>query len=145
MLAKLSSIAITGIDAVPVEVELDLNFGMPFERLVGLPDKAVKEALDRVKSAIRNSGYDFPSTRRLIFSLAPAELRKEGSLYDLPLALAVLFASGQLDPEKIRRYLTVGELSLGGELRPIRGALAAAITARKMGLSGIVLPFANLS
>ncbi|MDR1534240.1 MAG: hypothetical protein LBU64_03980, partial [Planctomycetota bacterium] len=71
MLAKLRSVAITGIDAVPVEVELDLNFGLPGERLVGLPDKAVQEALDRVKSAIRNSGYDFPSNRRLIFSLAP--------------------------------------------------------------------------
>ena len=145
MLARLTSIAITGIDAVPVEVELDISFGMPVERLVGLPDKAVKEALDRVKSAIRNSGYDYPSSRKTIFSLAPAELRKEGSFYDLPLALAALAASGQLEANGFDRHLVLGELSLGGELRPVRGALAAAIAAKQLGLEGIVLPYANLA
>ncbi|MDR3077909.1 MAG: YifB family Mg chelatase-like AAA ATPase [Planctomycetota bacterium] len=145
MLAKLASIAITGIDAVLVEVELDISFGVPLERLVGLPDKAVKEALDRVKSALRNSGYDYPNNRKITFSLAPAELRKEGSFYDLPLALAVLVASGQLEAEGLDRHLVLGELSLGGELRPVRGALAAAITARQLGLEGIVLPYANLA
>ena len=143
MLARLHSIAITGVDAVPVEVELDHNFGMPCERLVGLPDKAVQEALDRVKSALRNCEYDFPSSRRLIFSLAPAELRKEGAVYDLPLALVTLMASEQLTSEASGRYLVMGELSLGGELRPIRGALAAAITARQLGMDGVVLPLAN--
>lgn len=145
MLAKLTSIAITGIDAVPVEVELDISHGIPKERVVGLPDKAVQEALDRVKSAIRNSGYDFPTNRRFLFSLAPAELKKEGSVYDLPLALVALIASGQLPLVETGSYLVAGELSLAGELRPIRGALAAAIAARQGGLDGLVLPLANLA
>lgn len=143
MLAKLHSVAITGIDAVPVEVELDHNFGVPYERLVGLPDKAVQESLDRIKSALRNRDYDFPSSRRLIYSLAPAELRKEGAVYDLPLALVSLMASEQLLVKRLGQYLVLGELSLGGELRPVRGALAAAITARQLGMDGVVLPLAN--
>ena len=145
MLAKLLSVAITGIDAVPVEVELDLNFGTPIQRLVGLPDKAVQEALDRVQSAVKNRGYDYPVSRRLIYSLAPAELKKEGAVYDLPLALAALIASEQVAPSGLDRFLVMGELSLGGELRPIRGALAAAITARQLGLDGLVLPYDNLA
>ena len=143
MLARMRSIAITGIDAVPVDVELDHTFGVPAERLVGLPDKAVQEALDRVKSAIRNCDYDYPTNRRLVFSLAPAELKKEGSLYDLPLALATLAASEQLRIAEPGNYLILGELSLGGGLRPIRGALAAAIAAKQTGMDGIVLPLAN--
>ncbi|MDR1611232.1 MAG: YifB family Mg chelatase-like AAA ATPase [Planctomycetota bacterium] len=142
MLAKLHSIAISGIDAVPVEVELDLTGGAPFERLVGLPDKAVQESLDRVRSAIRNSEYDFPS-RRLVYSLAPAELRKEGALYDLPLALVTLIASGQLEAAREGRYLVAGELALGGAVRPIRGALAAAIAASQLGFAGVVVPEEN--
>ncbi len=143
MLAKFLSIAVTGVDAVPVEVELDCGFGMPCRRLVGLGDKAVQEALDRVKSALRNSGYSSPGNRRLVYSLAPAELKKEGSLYDLPLALATLVGTEQLTVEREGRYLVLGELSLAGELRPIRGALAAAITARQLGMDGVVLPLAN--
>lgn len=143
MLAKLHSVAITGIDAVPVEVELDHNFGLPCERLVGLPDKAVQEALDRIKSALRNRDYDFPASRRLIFSLAPAELRKEGAVYDLPLALVTLIASGQLSGALGAKFLVMGELSLGGELRPVRGALAAAITARQLGMEGVMVPLAT--
>lgn len=143
MLARLHSIAITGIDAVPVEVELDLTGGVPFERIVGLPDKAVQESMDRVRSAVRNSGYEYPS-RRFIYSLAPAGLRKEGALYDLPLALVTLVASEQLQPAiDTERYVVLGELSLGGRLRPVRGALAAAITARQKGFAGIVLPWHN--
>ena len=143
MLAGLRSVAITGVDAVPVDVELDHSFGTPGQRLVGLPDKAVQEALDRVRSAMRNCGYDFPTNRRLVFSLAPAELRKEGAVYDLPLALVSLIASEQLEVKAAGSYLVMGELSLGGELRPIRGALAAAITARQLGMDGVVLPLAN--
>ncbi|MCC8191130.1 MAG: YifB family Mg chelatase-like AAA ATPase [Planctomycetes bacterium] len=143
MLARMRSVGFTGIDAVPVEVELDLHYGSPVQRLVGLPDKAVQEALGRVESAIRNSGYDYPVSRRLIFSLAPAELKKEGALYDLPLALVALMASEQLTIRENGSYLVLGELSLGGALRPIRGALAAAITAKQIGLNGIVLPRAN--
>ncbi|MDR1744973.1 MAG: ATP-binding protein, partial [Planctomycetota bacterium] len=143
MLASLRSIAITGIDAVPVDVELDQRHGTPHMRLVGLPDKAVQEALDRIRSAMNNSGYDFPSTSRLVYSLAPAELKKEGAVYDLPLALVTLMASGQLRIAETGRYLVMGELSLAGVLRPIRGALAAAITARQLGLDGVALPLSN--
>ncbi len=143
MLAKLTSVAVTGIDAVPVDVELDCSPGMPCSRLVGLGDKAVQEALDRVKAALKNCGYDMPSNRRLVYSLAPAELKKEGSLYDLPLALVTLIASGQLEAALDGNYLILGELTLAGELRPIRGALAAAITARQLRLDGVILPFAN--
>ncbi len=143
MLSRLRSIAITGIDAVPVEVELDLNRGASAERLVGLPDKAVQEALDRIKSALQNCEYDFPHGHRLIYSLAPAELKKEGAIYDLPLALVTMIASEQIRPMRPGEYLVMGELSLGGELRPIRGALAAAITARQLGMEGVVLPLAN--
>lgn len=143
MLSKLRSVAITGVDAVPVDVELDLDFGVAKERLVGLPDKAVQEALDRIKSALCNCGYDYPLNRRLIFSLAPAELKKEGAVYDLPLAIVTLLASEQLVMSIPGEYLVLGELSLGGELRPIRGALAAAITARQLGATGVVLPWEN--
>ncbi len=143
MLASMRSIAITGIDAVPVDVELDARRGTPHMRLVGLPDKAVQEALDRVRSAMTNSGYEFPNSSRLIYSLAPAELKKEGAVYDLPLALATMIASEQVELRETGAYLVAGELSLGGELRPIRGALAAAITARQLGLDGVVLPIAN--
>lgn len=143
MLANLSSVAFTGIDAVPVEVELDLGNGFPAMRIVGMPDKAVQEALDRVKSAIRNSGYEFPASRRLVFSLAPAELRKEGSVYDLPLALVTLIASEQLDVRRAGTYYCMGELTLSGQLRPVRGVLAAAIAAREKGLDGIVVPAGN--
>lgn len=142
MLAKLQSIAISGIDAVPVDVEFDLSGGKPIQRLVGLPDNAVKEALDRVSSAIRNSDYDYPA-RRMVYSLAPAELRKEGAVYDLPLALVTLMASGQLKVERQGSFLIAGELALGGELRPIRGALAAAITARQLGYNGVMVPYDN--
>ncbi len=141
MLAKLKSIAISGIDALPVDVELDLTGGQTMQCIVGLPDKAVQEAVVRVRAAVKNSGYDYPY-RRLVYSLAPAELRKEGAVYDLPLALVTLMASSQLEIVKTN-YLIAGELALGGELRPIRGALAAAITAKQLGCDGVVVPLAN--
>ncbi len=143
MLAKLHSMAITGIDAVPVEVEMDKRLGLPAEKVVGLPDKAVQEAMERVKSALVNNGYEMPRGK-LIFSLAPAELRKEGAVYDLPLALVALIADGQLVTEIADRYVVMGELSLGGMVRPIRGALAATITAHEMGMEGVVVPLANI-
>lgn len=147
MIAKLHSVAITGIDAVPVEVELDDAPGFPGTRIVGLPDKAVREALDRVQTAVRNSGYDFPATRRLIYSLAPAELRKEGAMYDLPIALVTLLSSGQLNPAAIdvEEWLILGELALDGRLRPVRGALAAAIAAKEAGKTGVIVPAHNLA
>lgn len=145
MLSKLYSSAITGIDAVPVEVELDLAQGLPGMRIVGLPDKAVQESADRVKAAVRNSGYSFPN-RKMVVNLAPAELRKEGAMYDLPIALAVLVSAEQLklvDEDTFSRYLILGELALDGTVRPVRGILAAAITARQQGFAGVMVPRAN--
>lgn len=143
MFAKLLSLAITGIDAVPVSVEMMFTGGLVSFRIVGLPDKAVQEAADRVKAAVQNSGYDFPG-RRLVVNLAPADLRKEGAFFDLPIALGVLAASGQIPEEGLMNWLVAGELSLDGQVRPIRGAVAAAITARQMGLSGVIVPAANI-
>ncbi|MBN2713888.1 MAG: YifB family Mg chelatase-like AAA ATPase [Planctomycetes bacterium] len=142
MLAKLNSVAITGIDAKLVEVELDLTQGLPGLRIVGLPDKAVQEAGDRVKSALRNSGYQYPN-RKMVVNLAPAELKKEGSVYDLPIALAVLIASEQIPQELATSYLVMGELSLEGTVRPVKGVLAAAISAKQLGFKGIIIPFEN--
>jgi magnesium chelatase family protein len=142
MLSKLLSVAINGVDAAVVEVELDITQGLPGTIVVGLPDKAVQESRDRVKSAIRNSGYQYPN-RKLVISLAPAELKKEGSVYDLPIALAVLTADEQIPPDNDGDYLVMGELSLEGIVRPVRGALAAAITAKQQGYKGVILPRDN--
>ena len=142
MLAKLFSIAISGIDAIPVEVELDVTPGMVGLRMVGLPDKAVQEAAERVQSALKNSNYSFPQ-KKMIVNLAPAELKKEGAVYDLPIALGILLASGQLESEKAQEYLVLGELALDGQLRGVRGVLAAAITARQLGYRGIIIPACN--
>ncbi|MFW5857587.1 MAG: YifB family Mg chelatase-like AAA ATPase, partial [Planctomycetota bacterium] len=143
MLAKLHSIAITGIDAELVEVELDQTRGMPGLVMVGLPDKAVQESRDRVKSAILNSGYQFPN-RKVVINLAPAELKKEGGLYDLPIALGMLIASEQLEAtDRAASTLILGELALDGTLRPARGVLAAAITARQRGYRCVMVPREN--
>jgi len=109
--------------------------------MVGLPDAAVKESLDRVASALTNTGFQMPSTRTTI-NLAPGDLRKEGPFYDLPIAIGILLATGQITTDEIDRYFFVGELSLSGELRPNRGGLAMAILARNSGKQGIVLPYA---
>lgn len=142
MLAKLLSIAIQGIDAEIVEVELDLTRGLPGLIMVGLPDKAVQESRDRVKSAIINSGYRAPNQKTVV-NLAPAELKKEGAVYDLPIALAMLVASEQLSNNKVADYLVMGELALDGKIRPVRGVIAAAITAKQKGFKGLVIPAGN--
>lgn len=142
MLAKLYSIAVTGIDAAVIEVELDLSRGLPGLIMVGLPDKAVQESRDRVKSALLNSGYQHPN-RKIVINLAPAELRKEGSTYDLAIALGMLVASGQVEDGRLHRYLILGELALDGRIRPVRGVLAAAITALQAGYRGVIVPRAN--
>jgi magnesium chelatase family protein len=142
MLAKLQSVAITGIDAELVEIEVDQTRGLPGVVMVGLPDKAVQESRDRVKSALINSGYQFPN-RKLVINLAPAELKKEGGLYDLPIALGLLAVSEQLSEERLAQYLVLGELALDGSLRPARGVLAATIAARQQGYRGVMIPRAN--
>ncbi|MFA6004115.1 MAG: YifB family Mg chelatase-like AAA ATPase [Elusimicrobiota bacterium] len=143
MLARVFSYGLRGVDGYPVMVELDMAGGLPGFTTVGLPDVAVRESRDRVTSAVRNSGYRFPS-RRITVNLAPAQSRKEGSHFDLPIALAVLSASGQLPAgEWSQRYCFLGELALDGSLRPVRGILAMAAKAQSQGFAGMILPREN--
>ncbi|MBE0429240.1 MAG: YifB family Mg chelatase-like AAA ATPase [Thermoleophilia bacterium] len=142
MLARLQSHAVLGMDACPVEVETDLGWGLPAFSVVGLPDVAVREARERVRAGIANSGYEFP-LRRITVNLAPADVRKEGPAFDLPIALSVLAASDQLKSGLLSEYSVVGELSLDGGVRRINGALSIAEGARQAGYKGIVLPAVN--
>jgi magnesium chelatase family protein len=140
MLATICSAALLGIDAVPVQVEVNTGeTGVPNLILVGLPDAAVKESEDRVFSALSNSGLRMPRTRTTI-NLAPGDLRKEGAIYDLPIALGILVATGQLACEQLSTLLIAGELSLSGATRPIKGGLAMAVLARDLGKKSILLP-----
>ena len=131
-----------GIDALPVEVEVDVSAGLPGFSIVGLPDAAVQEARERVRVAISNSGYKFP-TKRVIVNLAPAGLRKEGGAFDLPMALGIMVSSGHLPPASLEGTGVVGEVSLDGDLRGVRGALSMAEAARIGGLERLVVPEAN--
>lgn len=136
------SLTLLGIDALPVEVEVDVSAGLPGFSIVGLPDAAVQEARERVRVAISNSGYKFP-TKKVIVNLAPANLRKEGPAFDLPIALAMLAASGTVPLEVLEGVGVVGELSLDGGLRGVRGALSMAEGARREGLPRLILPEPN--
>ncbi|AOS46074.1 Competence protein ComM [Lacunisphaera limnophila] len=140
MLATIGSAALLGIDAVPVQIEVNTGeSGIPDLILVGLPDTAVKESQDRVFSALSNSALKMPPTRTTI-NLAPGDLRKEGAIYDLPIALGILVATGQLACDRLHHYLIAGELSLSGATRPIKGGLAMAVLARAAGRRAILLP-----
>jgi magnesium chelatase family protein len=143
LLASVLSSALAGVDAFPVEVEVDIGGGTPAFRMVGLAEGAVREALDRMKSAIRNSGYQFPNSK-ITINLAPADTRKEGSAFDLPMALGILAGAGGLDKrERLRQFLVLGELALDGRIKGIKGALPSALLARSQGLDGILLPREN--
>ena len=140
MLATIASAALQGIDAEVVFVEVNAGeAGEPKLILVGLPDAAVKESDDRVFSALSNSGFRTPRTRTTI-NLAPGDLRKEGPFYDLPIALGILAATKQLTAPRLEDWLIAGELSLSGATRPVRGALAMARLARRLGKRGLLLP-----
>jgi magnesium chelatase family protein len=139
MLAKVTSCALVGQEAVPIIVEVNAANGLPAITLVGLPDAAVKEARERVWAAVKNSGLRFPGGR-LTINLAPADLRKEGPSYDLPIALGVIAASGQIPTEILENALALGELSLDGSLRHVRGVLPATYLAQSMGLERIFVP-----
>lgn len=140
MLAKINSCALVGLDGILVEVEVYVARGMPSLTLVGLPSTAVKESKERVWAAIRNSGLTFPGQRRLTINLAPADLRKEGPSYDLPIALGVLAASGQIPAESVEQSLVLGELSLDGSVRHTRGVISAAYLARELGMEQVFVP-----
>jgi len=141
MLAKLLSGSTLGIDAYPVDVEVDISGGLPSFSTVGLPDNAVKESKDRVRSAIRNSGYAFPA-KRITVNLAPANVRKEGTTFDLPVAVGILIAEEVIICEAISDYIILGELSLDGSIKPMRGALPIAVCAKGLGKK-IVIPVEN--
>ena len=142
MLACALTVALGGIEAHAIHVEADVTPGLPHTQIVGLPDAAVRESKERVHAALRNSGYEWPAAR-ITLNLAPAELPKEGSGFDLPIALALLAASGQAPPGALRDLLFVGELSLDGSLRAVRGALVFALAAREREARGIVVPEGN--
>jgi magnesium chelatase family protein len=142
MLASLRSAALIGVEALAVMVEVDVSNGLPMFTMVGLPDASVRESRDRVRSAIRNSGFEFPG-HRVTVNLAPADVRKAGASYDLPIALGILAASGVLEQQRVQEVVLLGELSLDGAIQPIRGALPVAVAARREGKRGILLPRAN--
>ncbi|HKX12791.1 MAG TPA: YifB family Mg chelatase-like AAA ATPase, partial [bacterium] len=135
----LLSAGILGIDAFPIHVEIDISNGLPGWSTVGLPESTVRESKDRVIAAIHNCGYEFPF-RRITLNLAPADVKKQGTAYDLPIALGLLAASEVIDPKALDGYVLMGELSLHGRLRPVRGALAVALLAKQKGWKGLILP-----
>ena len=141
MFSKLLSAVISGIEAAIVEVQCDVANGLPAFQVVGLPEKEVSESRERIRSAVKNSGFSFPA-RRITANLAPADLRKEGVGFDLPIALGIMIAAGEIPPPD-RRYLIVGELSLDGEVRRVQGMLPIAIAAAEDGLDGIIVPAGN--
>lgn len=130
---------IRGIEAFIIHVEADIARGLPLFHIVGLADTAIKESKERVRSAIKNAGFPFP-TRRIVINLAPAGTKKEGSLFDLAIALAILAADGKVEKERMKEFLFVGELALDGRLRPVSGALLYAMLAKEEGFKGIILP-----
>ncbi len=143
MVARLHSTAFVGIEAIPVEVEVDVSKrGFSGAMVVGLPDAAVKESIERVRSALQNAGYSFPRYKTVI-NLAPADQRKEGPAFDLATALGILFDSEQVEPQGVEDYLVMGELALDGRVRSCRGALSAAMLAKERGFRGIIVPDEN--
>ena len=142
MIAKIYSSCILGVDAYEVTVETDIGAGLPGFNIVGLPDPAIKESRDRIKSAIRNSDFSFPS-KKIIINLAPANIKKEGSAFDLPIALSVLASEGIVDFSGLEDFVFCGELSLDGRLKPIRGALPIAISLKSIGKKKFILPREN--
>lgn len=144
MLVKTFGYAVTGITATKVTVEVNISSGVNFF-MVGLPDNAVKESQQRIVAAIKNTGYKMPTGKTITVNMAPADIRKEGSAYDLTIATGILSASQQIASELISDYVIMGELSLDGELRPVRGVLPIAIKAKEDGFKGIILPMQNVA
>ncbi|MCH8029694.1 MAG: YifB family Mg chelatase-like AAA ATPase [Candidatus Dadabacteria bacterium] len=142
MISKVLSSAIFGIDAYLVEVEVDISSGFPQFTTVGLPEGAVRESKERVRSAIRNCNFDFP-VKRITVNLAPADIRKEGSAFDLPISIGILAATGSLKQDKLDQYIIMGELSLDGNVKSVKGALPCAISVRNAGLRGLIVPKSN--
>lgn len=142
MLVKVFGSAVFGVDATTITVEVNIDKGIGYH-LVGLPDSAIKESSYRIAAALKNNQYELPG-KKITINMAPADLRKEGSAYDLTLAIGILAASGQIQSDKVNQYIIMGELSLDGSLQPIKGALSIAIKAKEEGFKGIIIPFQNV-
>ena len=142
MLARIWSASLVGIDALKVGVEVDLSGGLPGVVVVGLPDTAVQESRERVRAALKNAGFAFPM-RKVVINLTPADVRKEGPIYDLPIAIGILAASEGVARAGLDDYLFLGEMSLDGTLRPVAGVVAIAAAARQLGLKGLIIPADN--
>jgi len=142
MIAKIKSATVEGVNGLLVEVEVDITFGLPYFAMVGLPEAAVRESKDRVKAAIKNSGYEFPA-HRITVNLAPADLKKAGTAFDLPIAVGIVAAAGLVPELKLNRYLLLGELSLDGRVRPVPGVLPIVLAAKRDGFLGVVVPEEN--
>jgi len=144
VLSKVLSASVFGVDAFIVSVETDLSMGLPAFNIVGLPDAAVKESQHRIQAAIKNSGFTFPN-RRITVNLAPADVKKEGAAFDLPMAVGIIAAAGAIPPIDLRDMVLLGELSLDGSLRPVKGAVSMAVAARQAGLRGLIVPQQNVT
>jgi len=142
MLARVSSFGLIGLEAYPVAIETDISPGLPNITIVGLPDNAVKESRERIRAAIKNSGFDFPA-QRITINLAPADTKKQGPCYDLAIALCVLAANGQISQEALNPYAFIGELSLDGRIQPVQGVLSFALAAASSQYQGLIVPFDN--
>ncbi len=142
MISKITTATVFGIDGIKIDVEVDLSYGLPAFNIVGLPETSVKESKERVRAAIKNAGFEFPGDR-ITVNLAPADVRKEGSSFDLPIAVGILTSMGIIREETAKGYLVAGELSLDGRVKVIRGALPIAILADKEGLEHIIVPLEN--
>src|SRR3954471_11265178 len=142
MLAKLSAFALVGIEAVPVEVEVDVAAGLPKTILVGLPELAVRESVHRIERALANLGYQRPHGRTII-NLAPADLKKDAGSFDLPIAMGMLVATGQIHPDQVQGWTMIGELALDGSVRCVKGALSIAMAARQGGFAQMIVPGVN--
>ncbi len=144
LIVKVLSSAILGIESYAVDVEVDITRGLPQFSTVGLPDMAIRESKDRIKAAIKNSGYSFPKNRVTV-NLSPADIKKEGTSFDLPIAVSILAAEGLVERENISKYMIIGELSLDGSIKGVHGILSASLLASQQGLKGIIVPRENAS
>lgn len=142
MLSKINSMALLGLDGYLIEVQVDVSNGMPCWEMVGLPDTSVKEAKERVKTAIKNSGYEMLS-KRIVINLAPADTKKEGSIFDLPIAIGILVDLGEIKNDKLNEIAFIGELSLDGKINRLNGILPMCIEAKKLGIKKLIVPKEN--
>ncbi len=143
MLSRVLSAYVIGIDAHLIEVEADIaSRGLPHFSMVGLPDAAVKESRDRIKAALKNIGFNFP-LKQITINLAPADMKKEGSSFDLPIAIGIVAAEGIIPQNRLNDYIMTGELSLDGRIKPVKGALPIALEAKRLGYKGLILPAEN--